>query len=97
MLAAMNPNRSSRDDRPDRAERAARRGAAGGRYGIARADMDRWALASHRARPSRPACGSARRSTPATGLDLEGRPVRVTDDQGPRPTRRTRDRSTPAG
>jgi acetyl-CoA acyltransferase len=53
------------------------------RYGITREAMDRWALASHRR-----AIGARMRLreeiVPVDGLDLDGRPVRVTDDQGPR-------------
>src|SRR5262249_7001189 len=53
------------------------------RYGITREEMDRWALGSH----TRAIAARARlrqEIVPAEGLDAEGRPVTVTDDQGPR-------------
>jgi len=84
MLAAMNPNPKLFDivnpielNGGQGAERLA------ARYGIGREAMDRWALQSHQ----RAIAARARlreEIVPAAGLDLEGRPVTVTDDQGPR-------------
>ena len=85
MLAAMNPN-PKLYEMIDPIELNGGQGAErlADRYGIARADMDRWALASHeRAVAAR--LRLREEITPIDGLDLEGRPVRVTDDQGPRP------------
>jgi acetyl-CoA acyltransferase len=85
MLAAMNPNpRLYERINPielnggQGAERLAER------YAIGRDDMDRWALCSHqRAIAARERLREE--IVPTAGLDLEGRPVTVTDDQGPRP------------
>ena len=85
MLAAMNPN-PKLYEMVDPIELNGGQGAErlADRYGIARADMDRWALASHeRAVAAR--LRFREEITPVEGRDLEGRPVRVTDDQGPRP------------
>src|SRR5262249_15094373 len=52
-------------------------------YGITREEMDRWALRSHqRAVAARERLREE--IVPVEGLDLEGRPVQVIDDQGPR-------------
>jgi acetyl-CoA acetyltransferase family protein len=84
MLATMNPNPKLFDiinpielNGGQGAERLAEQ------YGITREDMDRWALASHqRAIAAR---ARLRDEIVATdGLDLEGNPIAVTDDQGPR-------------
>ena len=85
MLAAMNPNPKLYEmlnpielNGGQGAERLA------DRYGITRDAMDRWALASHQ----RAVAARARlreEIMPVDGLDPEGRPIRVTDDQGPRP------------
>jgi len=84
MLAAMNPNPKLYDvinpielNGGQGAERLA------DRYGITREAMDRWALSSHQ----RAVAARSRlreEILPVAGLDLEGRPVEVTDDQGPR-------------
>jgi acetyl-CoA acyltransferase len=84
MLAAMNPNPKLFDlvnpielNGGQGAERLA------DEYAITRDEMDRWALRSHQ----RAIAARARlreEIVPADGLDVEGRPVRVTDDQGPR-------------
>ena len=84
MLAAMNPNPRLYElvnpvelNGGQGAERLA------DRYGIGREEMDRWALASHQ----RAIAARARlreEIVPVEGLDLEGRPVTATDDQGPR-------------
>jgi acetyl-CoA acetyltransferase family protein len=84
MLAAMNPNPKLFEvvnpielNGGQGAERLA------DRYGITRVEMDRWALASHqRAVAARPRLREE--IVPAEGLDLEERPIVVTDDQGPR-------------
>jgi acetyl-CoA acetyltransferase family protein len=84
MLAAMNPNPKLFDlvnpielNGGQGAERLAEQ------YGIGREDMDRWALRSHqRAIAARERLREE--IVPVNGLDLEGRPLRVTDDQGPR-------------
>jgi acetyl-CoA acetyltransferase family protein len=53
------------------------------RYGITREEMDRWALRSHeRAIAARERLREE--IVPTDGLDLEGNPIRVQDDQGPR-------------
>jgi acetyl-CoA acetyltransferase family protein len=84
MLATMNPNPKLFDlvnpielNGGQGAERLAEQ------YGITREEMDRWALRSHQR------AIAARRVlreeiVPTYGLDLEGRTVQVTDDQGPR-------------
>ncbi len=84
MLAAMNPNPKLFDlvnpielNGGQGAERLAEQ------YGITREEMDRWALRSHQ----RAVAARARlrgEIVPVEGLDLDGRPVLVTDDQGPR-------------
>jgi acetyl-CoA acetyltransferase family protein len=84
MLASMNPNPRLYDllnpvelNGGQGAERLA------DRYGISREEMDRWALESHR----RAVAARSRlreEIVPTDGLDLEGRPILVTDDQGPR-------------
>lgn len=84
MLATMNPNPRLFDlvnpielNGGQGAERLA------DQYGIAREDMDRWALRSHqRAIAARERLREE--IVPVHGLDLEGRPVLVSDDQGPR-------------
>jgi acetyl-CoA acyltransferase len=84
MLAAMNPNPKLFDvvnpielNGGQGAERLA------DRLGITREAMDRWALESHRR-----AIAARERLreeiVPAPGLDLEGNPIMVRDDQGPR-------------
>jgi acetyl-CoA acyltransferase len=85
MLAAMNPNpRLFERINPielnggQGAERLAEQ------YGISREEMDRWALRSHqRALAAR--VQLREEIVPVEGLDPDGRPLRVTDDQGPRP------------
>lgn len=84
MLATMNPN-PRLYERVNPIELNGGQGAErlADRYGITREAMDRWALASH----ERALAARARlreETVPVGGLDLEGRPVRVTDDQGPR-------------
>lgn len=84
MLAAMNPNPRLYElvnpielNGGQGAERLA------ARYGITRDEMDRWALRSHeRAVAARERLREE--IVPVDGLDLEGRPVTVRDDQGPR-------------
>lgn len=84
MLAAMNPNPKLFDivnpielNGGQGAERLC------DRYGISREEMDRWALRSHeRAIAARERLREE--IVPTDGLDLEGNPVRVEDDQGPR-------------
>jgi len=84
MLAAMNPNPKLFDlvnpielNGGQGAERLA------DQYGITREDMDRWALRSHqRAVAARDRLREE--MLPLQGLDLEGYPLLVTDDQGPR-------------
>jgi acetyl-CoA acetyltransferase family protein len=84
MLAAMNPNPKLFE----RVDPIALNGGQGAellaqRLGISRPDMDRWALESHR----RAVAARARlreEIVPTAGLDLDGAPVVVTDDQGPR-------------
>jgi acetyl-CoA C-acetyltransferase len=84
MLATMNPNPKLFDlinpielNGGQGAERLAEQ------YDITREEMDRWALRSHqRAIAARTVLREE--IVPTDGLDLEGRPVRVTDDQGPR-------------
>ena len=84
MLATMNPNPRLFDlvnpielNGGQGAERLAEQ------YGITREEMDRWALRSHeRAIAARTVLREE--IVPTAGLDLEGRAVRVTDDQGPR-------------
>ena len=84
MLAAMNPNPRLFDlvnpielNGGQGAERLAER------YGIDRDAMDRWALRSHqRAVAARERLREE--IVPMDGLDLEGRPTVVRDDQGPR-------------
>ena len=85
MLAAMNPNPKLYEmvnpielNGGQGAERLA------DRYGIGRSDMDHWALASHQ-RAVAARVRLREEITAVDGLDLEGRPIRVTDDQGPRP------------
>jgi acetyl-CoA acetyltransferase family protein len=84
MLATMNPNPKLFEilnpielNGGQGAERLA------AQYAIGREEMDRWALASHRR-----AIAARERLreeiVPVPGLDLEGRPIEVTDDQGPR-------------
>jgi acetyl-CoA acetyltransferase family protein len=84
MLATMNPN-PRLYERVNPIELNGGQGAErlADRYSITREAMDRWALASH----ERAIAARARlreEIVPADGLDLEGRTVRVTDDQGPR-------------
>ncbi|HWP64760.1 MAG TPA: thiolase family protein [Candidatus Limnocylindria bacterium] len=85
MLAAMNPNPKLFE----RIDPIALNGGQGAerladQYGISRDQMDRWALASHqRALAARERLREE--IVPVDGLDLEGRPVTVRDDQGPRP------------
>lgn len=84
MLAAMNPN-PKLYARINPIELNGGQGAErlADRYGIGRDDMDRWALASH----ERAVAARARlreEIVPTDGLDLDGRPLRVIDDQGPR-------------
>lgn len=85
MLAAMNPNPRLFDlvnpielNGGQGAERLAEQ------YGIDRETMDRWALRSHQL-----AVAARERLreeiVPVEGLDPEGRPILVQDDQGPRP------------
>ena len=84
MLAAMNPNPKLFDlvnpielNGGQGAERLAEQ------YGITREAMDRWALRSHQ----RAVAARARlreEIVPVDGLDLEGRPLKVEHDQGPR-------------
>jgi len=84
MLATMNPN-PKLFERVNPIELNGGQGAErlAEQYGIAREEMDRWALQSHqRALAAR---GVLREEiVPVEGLDLEGRAVVVTDDQGPR-------------
>jgi len=85
MLAAMNPN-PQLFELVDPIELNGGQGAErlADRYGIGRDEMDRWALASHR----RAVAARARlreEIMPVEGLDPEGRPTLVADDQGPRP------------
>src|SRR5262245_2218939 len=84
MLAAMNPN-PRLFERVNPIELNGGQGAErlADQYAIGREDMDRWALRSHqRAIAAR---GRLREEiVPVDGLDLEGRAIRVTDDQGPR-------------
>ena len=84
MLATMNPN-PRLYERVNPIELNGGQGAErlADRYGITREAMDRWALASH----ERALAARARlreEIVPVDGLDLEGRTVRVIDDQGPR-------------
>src|SRR5262249_41258775 len=84
MLAAMNPN-PRLYERVNPIELNGGQGAErlAERYGITREEMDRWALGSH----TRAIAARARlrqEIVPAEGLDAEGRPVTVTEDQGPR-------------
>jgi acetyl-CoA acetyltransferase family protein len=84
MLAAMNPN-PKLFERVNPIELNGGQGAErlADEYSITREEMDRWALRSHQ----RAIAALARlreEIVPADGLDVEGRPVRVTDDQGPR-------------
>jgi acetyl-CoA acetyltransferase family protein len=84
MLAAMNPN-PKLYERVNPIELNGGQGAErlADRYGISRADMDRWALGSH----ERAVAARARlreEIVPVTGLDAEGKTILVTDDQGPR-------------
>jgi acetyl-CoA acyltransferase len=84
MLAAMNPN-PRLYERVNPIELNGGQGAErlADRYGITREAMDRWALMSHqRAIAARQRLREE--IVPVDGLDLEGRSVRVTDDQGPR-------------
>jgi acetyl-CoA acetyltransferase family protein len=85
MLAAMNPN-PKLFDLVDPVELNGGQGAErlADRYAIGRDEMDRWALASHR-RAIAARAALRNEIVPVEGLDLEGRPVLVTDDQGPRP------------
>ncbi len=84
MLAAMNPNPKLFElvnpielNGGQGAERLA------DRYGISREDMDRWALRSHqRAIAARDRLREE--IVPVDGLDLDGRTIRIDDDQGPR-------------
>jgi acetyl-CoA acyltransferase len=84
MLAAMNPNPKLFDlmnpiemNGGQGAERLAEQ------YAITREDMDRWALLSHqRAIAARERLRVE--MVPVDGLDLEGNPTTVRDDQGPR-------------
>jgi acetyl-CoA acetyltransferase family protein len=85
MLAAMNPN-PRLFELVDPIELNGGQGAErlADRYGIGRDEMDRWALASHR----RAVAARARlheEIVPVEGLDPEGHPILVADDQGPRP------------
>jgi acetyl-CoA acetyltransferase family protein len=84
MLAAMNPN-PKLFERVNPIELNGGQGAErlAEQYDISREDMDRWALGSHQ----RAIAARARlreEIVPTPGLDLEGRSVEVTDDQGPR-------------
>jgi acetyl-CoA acyltransferase len=84
MLAAMNPN-PRLFERVNPIELNGGQGAErlAEQYGITREAMDRWALESHR----RAVAARARlreEIVPVEGLDLDGRPVLVADDQGPR-------------
>jgi acetyl-CoA acetyltransferase family protein len=84
MLAAMNPN-PKLFERVNPIELNGGQGAErlADQYAISRDEMDRWALRSHQ----RALAARARlreEIVAVDGLDLEGRPVRVTDDQGPR-------------
>ncbi len=84
MLASMNPN-PRLFERVNPIELNGGQGAErlADQYGITREEMDRWALASHQ----RAVAARSRlrdEIVPVDGLDLEGRPVLVTDDQGPR-------------
>src|SRR5215470_10969153 len=84
MLAAMNPN-PKLFERVNPIELNGGQGAErlADEYSITREDMDRWALRSHvRAIAARDRLREE--IVPVDGLDLEGRAVRVTDDQGPR-------------
>jgi acetyl-CoA acetyltransferase family protein len=84
MLATMNPNPKLFElinpielNGGQGAERLAEQ------YGITREQMDRWALASHeRAVAARERLRDE--IVPTAGLDLDGRPITVRDDQGPR-------------
>jgi acetyl-CoA acetyltransferase family protein len=84
MLAAMNPNPRLYElvnpielNGGQGAERLA------ARYGITRDEMDRWALRSHeRAVAARERLREE--IVAVDGVDLEGRPITVRDDQGPR-------------
>jgi len=84
MLAAMNPN-PKLFAKVNPIELNGGQGAEllADRFGIDREKMDRWALQSH----ERAVAARARlreEIVPVDGLDLDGKPVRVTDDQGPR-------------
>ena len=84
MLAAMNPN-PRLFERVNPIELNGGQGAErlAERYGITRAEMDAWALRSHQ----RAIAARARlreEIVAVDGLDPDGQPVRVTDDQGPR-------------
>ena len=84
MLAAMNPN-PKLFERVNPIELNGGQGAErlADQYAISRDDMDRWALRSHQ-RAIAARSRLREEIVPVDGLDLEGRPVRVTDDQGPR-------------
>ena len=85
MLAAMNPN-PKLFERINPIELNGGQGAErlADQYRISREQMDRWALASHqRAVAARERLREE--IVPADGLDLEGSPTTVRDDQGPRP------------
>src|SRR5262245_6463757 len=84
MLAAMNPN-PRLFERVNPIELNGGQGAErlAEQYGITREEMDRWALRSHqRAIAARERLREE--IVPVEGLDLDGRPVPVIDDQGPR-------------
>jgi len=84
MLAAMNPN-PKLFEKVNPIELNGGQGAEllADRFGINREAMDRWALQSHQ----RAVAARARlreEIVPVEGLDLDGKPVLVADDQGPR-------------
>lgn len=84
MLAAMNPN-PRLFERLDPITLNGGQGAEllAERLGIRREEMDRWALESHR-RAVAARDRLREEIAPVSGLDLDGRPTMVTDDQGPR-------------
>ena len=85
MLAAMNPN-PKLFERINPIELNGGQGAErlADQYGISREQMDRWALRSHqRALAARERLREE--IMPVAGLDLDGSPITVRDDQGPRP------------
>ncbi len=84
MLAAMNPN-PKLFERVNPIELNGGQGAEllADRFGIDRDAMDRWALQSHQ-RAIAARVRLREEIVPVSGLDLDGNPVLVTDDQGPR-------------